>query len=36
VVRREMKGLIIYLNSSMNLNNEISLSFGVKLLLGRW
>jgi hypothetical protein len=33
VVRREMRGLIIDLNS-MNLENEISLLFKVKLLLG--
>jgi len=36
VVRREMRGFIINLNSSINLEKEISLLFGVDLLFGRW
>jgi len=36
VVRREIRGLIINLNSLMNLEKEVSLLFGVELLLGIW
>lgn len=35
VVRREIRGFIIKLNSSMNLEKNISLLFGAELLLGK-
>lgn len=36
VVRKEIRWFIIKFNSSMNLEKDISLLFGVELLLGKW